>query len=612
MHLVALVLERHPVLGDVTIPLSRKYNVAEKSRVRAKKRGTFIDIEVKEEARDQKNHMNGFGDIVCLVGSNGVGKSCTLRVLFELYNIKISGKVPNYNYSIVYSSTSGEYSTFSKSISVNINKKNTTKCNNPIGKIYTFHQTGNDTFPYSKDESGAVFFEKQLSENYMQLLSHFSSIFNDKENVSRFKEFIPPKFLWFLDVQLEYFHEQEIYNKTLGKRKAHNNRNIALVVEKLKKENLLNVEYESDQITTTLGQRNVLRSIVKSYDFSKCDFGSNMKLHSFILSKVAAGKSLTIFSNISDVDKNENTSFESKIALLCLLSRDLCNEFILERYYRKETEDNNSAYPYFGQFIDKYLPREVLNYLDSFNRKILFKEFDFGKQGFFEGGLRETIESIYINDVIDTYNYVEARIHLPFASSGQLFFVNFLSYLLNAIKSHESDDPLFVLVDEPDSFLHLDWQRKFSAVLDSFVSSIDLNCNFVHFVFATHSPFLLGDLLEECVVYFNKQQGDTLKVQKNLKNKVFLQNLHKICIDSFFMERTKGDYALSYLNRIKTKLNNFNPKKNDYEEISSLIEVVGEDALKSTLFTVLDAKARKYLSKDRKIYAELLKRLRSE
>lgn len=125
--------------------------------------------------------------------------------------------------------------------------------------------------------------------------------------------------------------------------------------------------------------------------------------------------------------------------------------------------------------------------------------------------------------------------------------------------------------------------------------------------------------MEESVVYFSldrrsKERRDDsmngeLKVGKDLKKKVFMQNLYTLCNDSFFLEKTKGEYALSYLDKINQRIKTFDKTAKDYDEISEMIESIGEKTIRRVMRSSLDQQAKKTLSADKEIYRKFLKEL---
>lgn len=111
-----------------------------------------------------------------------------------------------------------------------------------------------------------------------------------------------------------------------------------------------------------------------------------------------------------------------------------------------------------------------------------------------------------------------------------------------------------ILIDEPDLHLHLDWQKKYIQKLIDVFSTLDTEIK-LHFIIATHSPFIISDLPSECIIILDKQEWkkytqiknyDWNKQTEKLKNKTFWANYIDIIRDWFFFqegEALMGSFA---------------------------------------------------------------------
>jgi predicted ATPase len=97
-----------------------------------------------------------------------------------------------------------------------------------------------------------------------------------------------------------------------------------------------------------------------------------------------------------------------------------------------------------------------------------------------------TLSSVHVSRADGT------RHDLRDASSGE---ISILTVFLS-IAAHLRDGSL-VLIDEPETSLHPDWQSKYVHLMREVFSGY-LGC---HFVFSTHSPFIVADLPEGSWVY---------------------------------------------------------------------------------------------------------------
>lgn len=64
-----------------------------------------------------------------------------------------------------------------------------------------------------------------------------------------------------------------------------------------------------------------------------------------------------------------------------------------------------------------------------------------------------------------------------------------------------------ILIDEPDLHLHLEWQRQYIQKLIDVFSTLDKNIK-LHFIIATHSPFIISDLPVESLILLEKDKKE--------------------------------------------------------------------------------------------------------
>ena len=68
--------------------------------------------------------------------------------------------------------------------------------------------------------------------------------------------------------------------------------------------------------------------------------------------------------------------------------------------------------------------------------------------------------------------------------------------------------------------LHLDWQRQYIQKLIDVFSTLPSDIK-LHFVIATHSPFLISDLPTECIIALKKDDKRNTEVLELKKNSTF-------------------------------------------------------------------------------------------
>jgi ABC-type multidrug transport system ATPase subunit len=126
----------------------------------------------------------------------------------------------------------------------------------------------------------------------------------------------------------------------------------------------------------------------------------------------------------------------------------------------------------------------------------------------------------------------------------------------------EEDKNLLYLFDEPDVFLHPQWQQKYVSMFQSYNE-------LSHVIITTHNPILIGNLQKEQIHEINNGKTvdsnnfsygrdvnsileDYFKVkERNSQGKELIRNFYN------FMDAKKYDEAEEYLNKLKE---NFGPQ----------------------------------------------------
>lgn len=104
----------------------------------------------------------------------------------------------------------------------------------------------------------------------------------------------------------------------------------------------------------------------------------------------------------------------------------------------------------------------------------------------------------------------------------------FTNIYMEIINSGKSD--FIILIDEPDLHLHLDWQRQYIQKLIDVFSTINKDIK-MHFILATHSPFIVSDLPSKSIILLQNWK------QVNYDWKTFWANYIDLIRDWFFFEK---------------------------------------------------------------------------
>jgi len=180
--------------------------------------------------------------------------------------------------------------------------------------------------------------------------------------------------------------------------------------------------------------------------------------------------------------------------------------------------------------------------------------------------------------------------------------IDFFTKLPYVTKMTRNRSHIF-LSDEIDESLHPLWKKNLiSHLLDILKVYTNNNENiFLHFIFTTHSPFLLSDIPKQNIIFLDtykeedeevkngKQKVGNCKVVDGLKEKkqTFGANIHTLLSDSFFMEDgLMGEFAKGKIDKIiKYLRENKIPEPRETwveskENLKKIIETIGEPFLR--------------------------------
>ena len=132
-----------------------------------------------------------------------------------------------------------------------------------------------------------------------------------------------------------------------------------------------------------------------------------------------------------------------------------------------------------------------------------------------------------------------------------------------------------IVFDEVEICFHPEMQRQFLKRFIDMLTDLKADYNyFINIIIVTHSPFILSDIPASNVLFL---ENGTQDVSKDKDTLTFAQNIGEMMYDSFFMDKTIGDFAESKLKRIIKIRQGRNPdnideKYNDDEEGKNLQE----------------------------------------
>ena len=271
-----------------------------------------------------------------------------------------------------------------------------------------------------------------------------------------------------------------------------------------------------------------------------------------------------------------------------LLLNDKYHQFLFISYIRK-----------MGVKYDKKILNDKVKLIKETNN--LISEIDFNKyfltllpKNIFDiTKLTEVEKNIYIRekgyshffnfDMIDE----EERRFNHLSHGEQMMFGQLLNFYFF---SNSKNEHLIFLLDEPEVALHPNWQKQY---LNEVITLCQKMKKQYHFIFTSHSPFLLSDIPKQNIIFLDKEENGNSKVVNGLKDKkqTFGANIHTLLSDSFFMEDgLMGEFAKGKIEEVIDYLNNKESPIKDNDEAQKLINIIGEPIIKNQLQKMLDSK----------------------
>ena len=208
------------------------------------------------------------------------------------------------------------------------------------------------------------------------------------------------------------------------------------------------------------------------------------------------------------------------------------------------------------------------------------------------------------------------NIYFNMLSSGERRLISLFAkifYIVRKLYRTENQKYFYILLDEPDIYLHPEWQKKLINIFDLFFSTTEIfKTKKINLIFTTHSPFLLSDIPKQNIIFLDTDENGNCKVVDGLteKKQTFGANIHTLLSDSFFMkDGLMGEFAKGKINEI-IDFHKVVEEENSDKEILKLEylenqkkfwqtqSIVGESYLKQILENHLIEIEKKLLGKD--------------
>ena len=199
-------------------------------------------------------------------------------------------------------------------------------------------------------------------------------------------------------------------------------------------------------------------------------------------------------------------------------------------------------------------------------------------------------------------------------SDGERIKLQYFSTLHGVLRGElKNKEYITLLFDEVETFLHPEWSRRFLyELIEELGRYKDKKFKLI---FATHSPFLIADVLAKDCIYLEKENG---KIEAKIRNdvKTFGANIIDLFKNTMFLESTFGKFATEKIKGIVDKIEKAEKYSDIKSEVDFIIGEIGEklisNKLKSMIESKFENKNEEYYRKKIEEYQTKLEKLRNK
>lgn len=198
------------------------------------------------------------------------------------------------------------------------------------------------------------------------------------------------------------------------------------------------------------------------------------------------------------------------------------------------------------------------------------------------------IEEAYHSDYSSFREMEFIKIEEEGLSDGERIKLQYFS-TLHGVLNGEFKDKKYVtlLFDEVETYLHPEWSRRFLYELIEELEKYE-DKKF-KLIFATHSPFLIADVLAKDCIYLEKENG---KIAAKIHNdvKTFGANIIDLFKNTMFLESTFGKFATEKIKGLVDKIEKAEKYSDIKHEVDFIIDEIGEKLISNKLKSMIESK----------------------
>ena len=174
-------------------------------------------------------------------------------------------------------------------------------------------------------------------------------------------------------------------------------------------------------------------------------------------------------------------------------------------------------------------------------------------------------------------------------SDGEKIKLQYFSTLNGLLRGElKNKEYITLLFDEIEIYLHPEWSRRFLYELIEELERYE-DKKF-KLIFATHSPFLIADVLAKDCIYLSKDEEGKIKAEIKEDVKTFGDNIIDLFKNTMFLESTFGKFATEKIKGVVDKIEKAEKYSDIKHEVDFIIDEIGEKLISNKLKSMIESK----------------------
>lgn len=608
---IYMYVEDYKGLKDFEITFDNNYEIKynrEKDTLSINKKfeSTNNDIENFYSIDKTKGNIDS---INLLIGKNGSGKTSILEMLNMNYFEKKKRKSYfdkleiEINYMILYkSSKDDENFIFEEQYNANeFTKRKEIEEIRIEEEIYKLQDDGNYI-----ENTGVLKFS--FKEKIMKAAMRETKF--EQKNIGGLKKIT----IYKLNIGLENGSKGKIYNYLVNANKGENFENSYLTLQIPNLYEAEKIKQIKDKIIDVNSNERI-DDFIRLYDINKNNLKDTIlnTYFNFIYSEI-------IWKNLRKNSKTKKELKERKKELLKLLNNESSVyrkfEILLEEYENsinnmiKTKKEKYRIIEKVAGLVDNIVSKiESENEMDIENKDKIIRKFKISckEENKEVLELLKEYDDFYIpkieRDSFDLGNSLFKEVEFikieeEGLSEGEKVKLGYFSTLYSILNGEfKNKKYVTLLFDEVETYLHPEWSRRFLYELIEELEKYE-DKKF-KLIFATHSPFLIADVLAKDCIYLNKDEKGKIKAEIKEDVKTFGANIIDLFKNTMFLESTFGKFATEKIKGLVDKIEKAEKYSDIKSEVDFIIDEIGEKLISNKLKSMIKSK---FENKDEEYY----------